>query len=173
LRSSPWGDPGPGPVPEQAATLRWALAARAAHAPAPGPEWARTWALLLLASQRFGGEVTLAPTAERHARALLPRAALHAPDLPGLAQAGEVAGLDTLGEVREPRDLWRAEARWWGALDEASRRLLVGRAGSDMILGAVAMLSADAWRLRAALVAAASGGRGLEVLTEMARNAPG
>jgi hypothetical protein len=48
-------------------------------------------------------------------------------------------------------------------------RLLRGsRPGPDVVLGAIAVLSTDAWRVRAALTAAAAGAGSSEVLDEAA-----
>jgi hypothetical protein len=71
---------------------------------------------------------------------------------------GAVAGVD------EPGGLWRAEARWWARLEQDAAGLLRGsRYDVAPVVGTVAMLSADAWRVRAGLELAARGGRPGEV----------
>lgn len=68
-----------------------------------------------------------------------------------------------------PKDLWRAEARACAAVENDGFRLLRGSMpGPDVVLGAIAVLSTDAWRVRAALTAAAAGAGSSEVLDEAA-----
>jgi hypothetical protein len=67
--------------------------------------------------------------------------------------------------IGTPADLWRAEIRWWSRLRQEGLELLHGSGlDSSPVVGAVAVLSADAWRVRAALELAARGGGSLEVL---------
>ena len=73
-----------------------------------------------------------------------------------------------LDGVGEPGDLWRAEAALRARVEEDAFRLLrSGLPGPDVAVGAVTVLAVDAWRVRAALAAAASGG-GSEVLDAVA-----
>lgn len=82
--------------------------------------------------------------------------------LPGPARAA-------LGEVDAARDLWRAEARLWVSVETDGFRMLRGALpGPEVVLGAVAVLAADAWRVRAALAAASVGAGGSEVLDAVA-----
>jgi hypothetical protein len=64
-----------------------------------------------------------------------------------------------VAEVAGNGELWRAEARWWRRVDHDGmalvRRSTPGRA---VLVGSVAVLAADAWRVRAALERAARGG---------------
>ena len=66
-----------------------------------------------------------------------------------------------LAGVRDPVDLWRAEAGWWRRVEDDAfglrRRAAFGRA---TVVGAAALLAVDAWRVRAALEVAARGGYG-------------
>ncbi|MCY1240212.1 hypothetical protein D9M72_530480 [compost metagenome] len=67
--------------------------------------------------------------------------------------------------VGSPKDLWRAEARAYTAAENDGFRLLrASIPGPDVVLGAIAVLSLDAWRVRAALAAAAAGAGSSEVL---------
>jgi hypothetical protein len=61
--------------------------------------------------------------------------------------------------VEEPAGLWRAEARWWRRVDRDATAL-VGRStpGRAVLVGAAAVLAADALRVRTALEVAARGG---------------
>ncbi|MDP9889567.1 hypothetical protein [Pseudarthrobacter enclensis] len=70
-----------------------------------------------------------------------------------------------LDGVASAKDLWRAEARAYSSVEKDGFRLLGSSVpGPDVVLGAVAVLSLDAWRLRAALTAAAAGAGSSEVL---------
>ncbi|MDI9914453.1 hypothetical protein [Rhodococcus sp. IEGM 1379] len=77
-----------------------------------------------------------------------------------------------LRDVDEPTDLWRAESRWWQRIEsdgfELMRRSEFSR---PPVVGVLAVLAADAWRVRAALESAARGGgagvvREYETVTE-------
>ncbi|GAB2856375.1 hypothetical protein [Nocardioides pacificus] len=64
--------------------------------------------------------------------------------------------LEGVGGVEE---LWSAEGRWWLRVERDAFALLT-RSGYDQgpVVGAIAVLAADAWRVRAALEIAARGG---------------
>jgi hypothetical protein len=65
-----------------------------------------------------------------------------------------------LAEARRDgsEDLWLAEAQWWSRVEaEAARLAAARRQGPSTVVGVVALLAADAWRVRAALAAAALG----------------
>lgn len=66
--------------------------------------------------------------------------------------------LDGLDRVEE---LWRAEANWWPRVEHDGFGLLRGSSYDQRpVVGALAVLAADAWRARAALEVAARGGTG-------------
>ena len=59
-----------------------------------------------------------------------------------------------------PADLWRAEAAWWRRVERDGFALLRRPLTSSApVIGCVAVLAADAWRVRAALEVAARGAR--------------
>ena len=59
--------------------------------------------------------------------------------------------------------LWRSEARWWSIVEKDAFALLaLSGFGAEPIVGVAGVLAADAWRVRAALAAAAHGALGLE-----------
>jgi hypothetical protein len=165
LAASPWRDPG-GDSPAAVATgMRITAAARTAAAVPQAAPWAAGRLALLLAREVFlaGRRPARAP-ARRAAQVLGTRAVQAASFaefrrwLPPAAQWA-VAGID------EPGDLWRAEARWWTRLEQDGIRLLNGIGfGPSPLVGAVAVLSVDAWRVRAGLELAARGGGSLEAL---------
>ena len=148
LASSPWGDCG-STIPEIRAEIRHALARRVAEGVPTAAIWAAGADALLQARENLGADPPL-PVAVWAAG--LPRAAAWA-----------------LGAVDGPDDLWLAEARWWRRVEGDAARLLAGsRAGFDPVLGAVALLAVDAWRVTGALELAARGGGPLEVFDVVA-----
>ncbi|MFF7903163.1 hypothetical protein ACIP4X_31500 [Streptomyces sp. NPDC088817] len=160
LTASPWGDPG-GDTPWALLTgMRMAAARRTAVAVPSARRWARGRALLLAARERFVHHRSLPEPARRDAARLLGTRA------PGAASYQEfrehlppTAGW-VLADVDEPGELWRAEARWWRTVQsDGTAMLREGRYGPRMVVGAVAVLTVDAWRVRAALESAARGGR--------------
>lgn len=89
--------------------------------------------------------------------------------LAGFASALPPSLRTVLAGIASPKDLWRAEARACAAVEKDGFRLLRGSMpGPDVVLGAIAVLSTDAWRVRAALTAAAAGAGSSEVLDEAA-----
>jgi len=159
LAASAWLDPG-GEDPATVATvLRIAVAARTAEAVPPARRWAAGRAALLAARDRYVTGRPLPAAAARRAAPLLgPRAVGAASFEEFRRHLAPDAGWVVDG-VEEAADLWRAEARWWSVLDRDGRELLRGtRFGLAPVVGAVAVLSADAWRVRAALELAARGG---------------
>ena len=87
----------------------------------------------------------------------------------GLAAAAPGPVARVLRDIERPEDLWRAELRWW-SLMRAEAAGLVSRAGfgPGAAVGAVGLLVADAWLVRAALAVAARGGRELEAFDALA-----
>ncbi|MGM0385687.1 MAG: hypothetical protein ACQERF_06880, partial [Actinomycetota bacterium] len=75
----------------------------------------------------------------------------------------------TLTGIEDPSELWRAEARHHGTVESDAFRLLrAALPGPDVVLGGVTVLAVDAWRVRAALAAAAAGQGPSEVLDAVA-----
>ncbi len=75
-------------------------------------------------------------------------------DLP----SGATWALEGIDQIQ---DLWRGEAAWWHRVERDGFALLRG-SGYDRkpVVGALAVLAVDAWRVRAALETAARGGAG-------------
>ncbi|MFF1273600.1 V-type ATPase subunit [Streptomyces marokkonensis] len=169
LAASDWGDPGGDSPAEVATGMRVSAAVRVATA-VPGAErWAASRLALLFGREVFvvGRRIPDA-SARRAARLLGPRA-VDAGSYAGFREALPATATWLLDDVDEAADLWRAEARWWEAVEEDGRELLRrSRFGPHPVVGAVALLSADAWRTRGALELAARGGgpgnRSAEVL---------
>lgn len=167
LASSPWGDPGSTDPGEVDLALRASLVDRTMAAVPDARAWAAGYAALLIARELAAHR----PPAQR-AATMLARA------------VGSAVSADTFDSLRStlpsnarwavqsldgPDDLWRAEAAWWARVDHEAAGL-ARRAGSGpaILVGAVALLAVDAWRVRAALEVAARGGTLVEVLDDVA-----
>ncbi|QKV90603.1 V-type ATPase subunit [Streptomyces sp. NA02950] len=159
LAASGWGDPGAATPAAVAVGMRVSAAVRTATAVPEAARWAAGRLALLVGRHVFVARRPLPRVSAERAERLLGAKAVAAAsfadyrrELPPAARWA-VAGL--AGEA----DLWRAEGWWWDRLDEDGRALLRGsRPGRATVLGAVAVLSADAWRVRGALEGAARGG---------------
>ncbi|MEU6371286.1 hypothetical protein ABZ876_37840 [Streptomyces sp. NPDC046931] len=163
LAVSPWGDPGAEAPWALITGMRMAAARRTAGAVPSARRWAQGRAALLTARERFVHRRHLLTPARRNAAALLGSRAVDAPSFRDFRDRLPSAARWALEGVEEPGELWRAEAHWWRALHEDGAAMLrEGRYGPRTMVGAVAVLSVDAWRVRAALESAARGGRPLE-----------
>jgi len=157
LARSSWGDPGSGDPEDIHLALRLAWARRvSAHVPAARP-WAAGAVAILLAEELFvAGRLADDELVRRVGLgASWPRAETIA-GLQALLPAPAAWALDG---IEDAADLWRAELRWW--LRVAADAELMTRSrleGSDVVLGAVALLAFDAMQLSVALAAAALGG---------------
>jgi hypothetical protein len=183
LAASAWGDPGGDTAEAVLRGMRSRWAARVAAVGDPARSWAAGGEALLLAGQRF------APVSEARDTGTVPSRgglggssplASTAPGVLGTAAAGAVT-LDELGRrlpararwvlagISSPDDLWRAEAAWWARVERDGFRLLrTSGLDSGPIIGAAAVMAADAWRIRAALEIAARGGGPLEAYDAVA-----
>lgn len=172
LAASAWKDPGG----DTAADLEVGMRARWAYRIAMLDGSTRTLAsaalALLLAGERFG---TGAGPQRRENPALMSVAVRL------LGPAADAGSLDELAgrlprrlawafePVRSADDLWRAEAAWWARAERDGHGLVTGSGfGPRPVIGAVLVLTADARRIRAALEAAARGGRAIEVFDAVA-----
>lgn len=155
LTASPWGDPGGSDPRSIQLGMRISWARRVARVCPSARPWAAGALALLLARERF--------LEGRHVPA--PPADLAGPKTARATSAAELAALLpgdaawALRGVAGEHDLWAAEARWWSRLERDGTGLLSGGGyGPAPVLGAVAVLAADARRVRAALELAARGG---------------
>lgn len=165
LRRSPWGDPGPD-LPAVLTAVR--LRRLAAAAPEAADSTARAAALLAARVRLVGGT----PPAARLVSLLRPLLGVGWTEARSLAELREAlpARLQPLlADLSTPADLWRAESAL-PVLEEAEgfRLLRSGVPGPEVVFGAVEVLTADAWRLRAALAAAAGETGSSEVLNAVA-----
>ncbi|GHE13534.1 hypothetical protein [Streptomyces alanosinicus] len=160
LAASPWGDPG-GDTPWALVTgMRMAAARRTAVAVPQAQNWAVGRAALLTARELYVHGRSLPEPVRHDAARLLGTRAPAAPSYEEFRTSLPTPARSLLADVAEPDELWRAEARWWRrVLDDGTAMLRAGRYGPRVVVGAVAVLSVDAWRVRAALESAARGGR--------------
>jgi len=165
LRASAWGDVGPaGPGPmRDALTVAWArrLAASASAA--------RTWsgAVCVLTAARIVlvDGVAPAPPVLHQLGPVIGRSWEAVNSIAEFSSALPPSLRSVVLGIASPEELWRAEARAYAAVENDGFRLLRGSMpGPDVVLGAIAVLSTDAWRVRAALAAAAAGAGSSEVL---------
>jgi len=165
LAASPWGDPGSESPAAMITAMRWSAAARTAVNLPAAARWSAGEAALLWAREVF---VADRRTVTRHATGLLGTAAVSAPSFAEFRARLPRTARWALEGIDRPEDLWRAEARWWGAVERDALRLLrEARFDLAPVVGAVAVLSVDAWRVRAGLECAAYGGRAREAFDEL------
>ncbi|MFF4603215.1 V-type ATPase subunit [Streptomyces sp. NPDC001339] len=164
LASSVWGDPGAESPAAVATGMRISAAVRTASAVPEAARWAAGRLALLVGREVFVVGRRLAEPSARHAGRLLGSGAVGAASFADFRQRLPDTARWALDGVDDAADLWRAEARWWDQLRRNGAGLLRGsRMSSAPVIGAVAELSADAWRVRGALELAARGGRPAEV----------
>jgi hypothetical protein len=159
LAGSAWRDPGTdaGPAIRLGMRARWA--ARVAGCGDPARTWAAGGAALLVAGERFAAGRQLPPAVAGCLFDLLGRPAAEAATLGELAARLPARIRWVLDGSSSPDDLWRAEAAWWARVERDGFMLLrTSGLDSGPVLGAVAVLAVDAWRVRAALEIAARGG---------------
>lgn len=132
-------------------------------------DWVLSAAALLVAREHLLAGRELTGMVRRGAVTLIGREAVDAASMPAFAAALPPPAAWVLDGIAEPPDLWRAELAWWHRLEHDGFTLLrKGRFDPDPLLGAAAVLSADAWRVRAALEIAARGGTDLEAFDVVA-----
>ncbi|MGW5419405.1 hypothetical protein [Streptomyces sp. NPDC003943] len=167
LATSPWGDPGVESPWAVGIGMRMAAAARTATV-GPARTWAEGRAALLVAREVFVHGRVLPTPVRLRAAAVLGARALEASGFREFRDRLPTGARWFVEGVDDLADLWRAEARWWAALDRDAEDMLRGsKYGPETVVGAVAALSVDAWRVRAALELAAHGGGPMEVFDDL------
>ena len=135
----------------------------------PGPAWAAGTVALLVAGERFAAGRAVDPAIVGSALSLLGPAALRAATVEEMAGGLPPRAGWVLAGVTAPADLWRAEQAWLARVERDGLRLLrTSSLDSGTVLGALAAMACDAWRVRAALEIAAHGGESLEAYDELA-----
>jgi hypothetical protein len=158
LKGSPWGDPGADDPSAIRLALRLAWARRVLAAVGEAREWALGAVALLLAR-----EMLLAGRSPEELAALRPpvpgTAWMRSPSLESLRRGLPADAGWALAGIAQPDQIWLGEAAWWRRVEQDAEHLahdhLMGRA---TVIGAVALLGVDAWRVAAALESASRGG---------------
>jgi len=164
LAASAWGDPGGDTAEAVLRGMRSRWAGRVAAAGEPARSWAAGAEALLLTGQRFTPGREAHDTGTGGAPGMLGPSTTGAVTLDELGRRLPARARWVLAGISSPDDLWRAEAAWWARVERDGFRLLrTSGFDSGPVLGAVAVMAADAWRVRAALEIAARGGGPLEV----------
>ncbi|WBO62193.1 hypothetical protein [Streptomyces camelliae] len=165
LAGSAWGDPGADSPAAVAVGMRIAAAQRTAAAVPQAVPWAAGRLALLVGREVFLADRVLTTPSARRAARVLGSEAMGAASFPDFLRRLPVTARWVVDGIEAPADLWRAETRWWIRLEQDGHELMRGSGlGSSPVVGAVAVLSADAWRVRGALELAARGGGSLEAL---------
>ncbi|MEU5893721.1 hypothetical protein ABZ835_43960 [Streptomyces sp. NPDC047461] len=168
LATSLWGDPGADTPSAMVTGMRLSAAARTAANHPPAARWAAGEAALLVAREVHLSHRRLTEPALRNAASLLGTAALQASTFDDFRARLPATARWALDGTERSQDLWRAEAHWWAEVDREGLLMLRGtRFDVSSVVGAVAVLQADAWRIRAGLGCAAHGGRALEAFDEL------
>lgn len=169
LATSDWRDPGGDTDYALRLGLRARYAARAAALGDPVQSWAAGAMALLVAGELVAGGDRADLMRLPGAAALLGPAALRAATLGELASGLPERARWVLAGITAPDTLWRGEAAWRARVELDGQRLLRSR-GLDrqVVIGAVAVMACDAWRVRAALEIADRGGVPLEAYDELA-----
>jgi hypothetical protein len=169
LASSPWGDPGDETPRTIQLALRVSWARRVAARIPDAQAWATGAVALLAAREMFVAGHRLPQRVAAAVETVLGTGWSGAGSLRDLSDRLPSGSRWALRAVREPADLWRAEALWWARLHRDGRTLLAKPGfGGHRALGAAALLGADAWRVRAGLELAARRGDRREVLDVVA-----
>ncbi|XTR52295.1 hypothetical protein ACOM2C_01860 [Pseudarthrobacter sp. So.54] len=167
LRATAWGDVGTAGTGSlrDALTVAW-LRRLAAVAP-PARPWCGA-VCALTAARMLTVDGVRPPAPVRHLlRPVLGSSWEAAASLAEFTSALQPSLRTVLVGIASPKDLWHAEARVCAAVEKDGFQLLrASMPGPDVVLGAIAVLSTDAWRVRAALTAAAAGAGSSEVLDE-------
>lgn len=153
LAASSWQDPAGGDARSVRLAMRSRWAQRVAALGEPARSWAAGAAAVLAA-----GELLASRTVPAGLRSMIGPAAAVAGSLPELTAALSPPARWALAGIESAGELWEAEPRWRGRVEQDGARLLRGSAlNGHVVLGAVALLACDALRVRAALEVAARG----------------
>jgi hypothetical protein len=169
LAASPWKDPGGDSEYALRTGMRIRWAERVAAIGGRARDWAAAGLALLLAGEQLAAGRPAQPVLRTVAAGLLGQRAVDAPTLSELADRlpGRLSWV--LDGLAVPADLWRGEAALWARVERDGQLLLRSPAYDfGPVLGAAAVLAADARRLNAALELASRGGGPLEAYDAVA-----
>jgi len=169
LRRSPWGGTGSdgNVVLRDVLTLVW-LHRLAAVAPQTR-SWAGAVCALTAARIALVDGAEPSPRVLELVRPVLGRTWETAANMAEFQAALPSSVQPVLRGIESPEELWRAEAGMRATVEADGYRLLSGsHHGPGVVLGAIAVLAMDAWRVRAGLAAASAGVGSSEVLGAVA-----
>lgn len=159
LRTTWWGAPSNDSLWAVGLAMRSRLVDRASSGLPGARAWAAGAAALILAREQVIAGHQLPPDVRHNLAHTLGQPALEADTVDSLRERLPERAKWVLNNVTTPQDLWRAESGWWARIEADGRELLRQSSfGPQPVVGAVAVMAADAWRVRAALHAAARGG---------------
>ncbi|HET9020834.1 MAG TPA: V-type ATPase subunit [Ornithinibacter sp.] len=159
LAQSAWGDPGADTPAAIHLGMRLSWASRVAAVLPLARAWAAGAAALVIAREVLVAGQRPTEAASRLTAPLLGASWPGERTLAGLATALPPDARWALRDVHDPAELWQAEAAWWSRVEHEGFTLLRSPVtGPEPLVGSVAVLAADAWRVRAALAVAARGG---------------
>jgi hypothetical protein len=169
LAKSAWGDPGAATPAAITVGVYAGWARRVVGSVPEASSWAVGGLALLVARERFVVGRRLTPPVLRLANGLLGSGPLSAASLPEYVERLSTEARWALAGMQTPTQLWRAEVAWWDRVERDGLAMVRG-SGFDRarVVGCVAALAVDAWRVRAALQIAARGGRPSEVFDAVA-----
>jgi ATP synthase (C/AC39) subunit len=169
LATSAWRDPGGESTYAVRLGIRARWASRAAALGDPARTWAAGAVALLVAGERFAAGRAVDPGIMGSALSLLGPAALRGATLEEMIGGLPSGAAWVLAGITAPAGLWRAEQAWLAGVERDGLRLLrTSSLDSGAVLGSVAVMACDAWRVRAALEIAARGGGPLGTYDELA-----
>ena len=155
LRRSAWGDPGAATPQAIHLGLRLVWARRIARAAPEARSWAAGALALLVARERFISGLSADDLPVDRLAGELGRHWVQASTLDAFAAALPPRASWAVDAVAENSELWRAEAKWWRRVrSDAASLVRASRDGRAVVVGAVALLAADAVRASAALAVA-------------------
>jgi hypothetical protein len=163
LMGSSWGDPGSDEPDGIRLALRFSWARRALASVPEARQWVLSAVVLLLAR-----ELLLAGRPADELAALRPpvsgTAWMQSASVEALRGALGAESGGMLAGIDEPDAIWLGEAAWWHKVDQDAERLARDpQMGRATVIGVVALLGVDAWRVAAALESAARGGGGIAI----------
>jgi hypothetical protein len=159
LSRSAWGDPGSDTPDGVRLGMRLAGAARVSASVPQARAWAAGVAALTIARAHLLDRSHLAGPTTLMTTNLLGSRWPKTGTLADFTASLPTTARWPLARIEDPADLWRAEAAWWTRVSTDGFALLRRPlTSSDPVIGAVAVLGSDAWRVRAALEVAARSG---------------
>jgi hypothetical protein len=169
LRQSPWGDVGADGTTAWRDVLTLVGLRRLADVAPPARSWVQLVGGLMAARIVLVDRAQPSPRLRQLLRPVIGVGWEGADDLAALRSTLPWAVRSVLRDIDDPEHLWRAEARAHAVIEADGFRLLrTPLPGPDVVLGAIAVMAMDAWRVRVALAAAALGTGSSEVLDAVA-----